>query len=293
MLKKFLLGVWNIGIIEQPINNLLNCDSTYNIRWVKHKYKDRFFADPFLYKVDKENYYILVEELPFYTSKGYVSLLTIEKRTMKLLKKEKWIEEQWHLSYPILHEGKIIPEAYRSDKVYAYDIKNGRIQQKEQIFDSGLIDQTFVKYNGYEWIFATDKENALCGLKIFYRKNKKDNWHSHIKNPVKNDIENSRPGGHFFELDGKLYRPVQDSKEIYGRRIRIMRVDELTPDKFEETEVAVFDSDKFPPFNKGLHTFNVEDGFIVVDGYKENYSFIIKPLCLKMPSLMKKLGEKR
>ena len=64
-------------------------------------------------------------------------------------------------------------------------------------------------------------------------------------------------------------------------------------DDFQETEVAVFDSDKFPPYNKGFHTFNVEDGFIVVDGYQEKYSFFIKPLCVKMPSLMKKLGEKR
>jgi hypothetical protein len=227
-----------------------------------------------------------------YAGNNY-TLSEMGKNGMKLISKERWIEEPWHLSYPIIYKGKVIPEAYRSGKVYAYnpaDIKPGA---KEVLFDSGLIDQTFLEYDGKEWIFATDKGDALSGLKIYYRNSPTDGWEEHSKNPVKKDITNSRPGGHFFEVAGVLYRPVQDSKERYGRKIRIMRVDKLTVDDFQETEVAVFDSDKFPPYNKGFHTFNVEDGFIVVDGYQEKYSFFIKPLCVKMPSLMKKLGEKR
>lgn len=293
MLNKLLLGVWNVGIIEKPVQSLLKDTADYSIRWVEHKYKDRFFADPFLYKVDENNYYILVEEFPFYANIGYISLLTVNRKTMRLINKERWIEEPWHLSYPIIYKGKVIPEAYRSGKVYAYNLDNVKSGAKEVLFDSGLIDQTFLEYDGKEWIFATDKDDALSGLKIYYRNSSTEAWKEHSKNPVKKDITNSRPGGHFFEVAGVLYRPVQDSKERYGRKIRIMRVDKLTVDDFQETEVAVFDSDKFPPYNKGFHTFNVEDGFIVVDGYQEKYSFFIKPLCVKMPSLMKKLGEKR
>lgn len=293
MLKKFLLGVWNVGIIEKSVQDLMRDNKECKIRWVKHKYKDRFFADPFLYKADAENYYILVEEFPFYANLGYISLLTVNRKTMKLTKKERLIEEPWHLSYPFVYEGKIIPEAYRSGKVYAYAAENVKVENKEVLFDAGMIDQTFLRYNGYEWIFATDKDNALGGLKIYYREDGTKQWKSHAKNPVKEDITNSRPGGHFFEMDGALYRPVQDSQERYGRKIRIMRIDKLTIDEFEETEVAVFDSDKFPPYNKGFHTFNVEDGFIVVDGYKEKHSFFIKPMCIKMPTYMKKIGEKK
>ena len=292
MLAKFLLGVWNVGIIEKPIRSLLKDGAEYSIRWLKHKYKDRFFADPFLYKADEKNYYILVEEFPFYANTGYISLLTVNRKTMKLEKKERWIEEPWHLSYPFVYKGKVIPEAYRSGKVYSYEFLATSPMEKDVVFESGLIDQTFLEYDGKEWIFATDKENALSGLKIYYRTSSKEEWTAHAKSPVKQDITNSRPGGHFFEIDGVLYRPVQDSQERYGRRIRIMRVDKLTTDDFKETEVGLFDSDKFPPYNKGFHTFNVEDGFIVVDGYKERHSFFIKPLCVKMPSLMKKLGEK-
>ena len=264
----------------------------FSIRWVKHKYKDRFFADPFLYKVDDENFYILVEEFPFYDNKGYISLLTVSRKSMKLLKKEKLIEEDWHLSYPFVKNGCIIPEAYRSGKVYEYD-KQGDQLKRNVVINKGLIDQTFVDYNGVSWVFATDKDDALGGLKILYKKPKDEDWIEHKLNPVKKDITNSRPGGKFFLLDDKLYRPVQDSKERYGRRIRIMRIDKLSEEEFEESEIAVLDSDKFPPYNKGMHTFNVENSFIVVDGYKETHSFFVKPLCIKFPRLMKKFGDNK
>ena len=292
MFEKFLLGIWNVGIIEQPISVVLGDHSKTSIRWVKHHYKDRFFADPFLYSADEENYYILVEEFPFYTHKGYISLLTVNRKTMKLKKKEPWIKEPWHLSYPFVYKGKVIPEAYRSGKVYAYECRDGQAPVKMEVFPTGLIDQTFLEYGGFEWIFATDKEDALGGLKIYYRKNADKEWKAHSQNPVKKDITCARPGGHFFEIDGALYRPVQDSEERYGRRIRIMRVDKLTPEEFEEKEVATFSSDNYPPYNMGFHTFNVERDVVVVDGYQEKYSFFIKPLCLKMPWLMKRFGEK-
>ena len=106
------------------------------------------------------------------------------------------------------------------------------------------------------------------------------------------DIRSARPGGHFFEIDGKLYRPAQDSEKLYGRRIRIMRVDKLTPTEYEETQEAVFSSEGNPPYDMGFHTFNAEDGFAVVDGYREYKSFVIKPLCIKLRPLMRFLGER-
>ncbi len=291
-LDKFILGIWNVGIIEKDIHNVMS-DKDIKIRWMRHSYRDRFFADPFLYNKDKEYYYILAEEFPFYKNIGFISLLTVDRKTMKLVKKETVIEEPFHLSYPFVNNGNIIPEAYRSDKVTSYTLQNNKVQKTDIVMDSGLIDQTFLEYNGFEWVFATDKDNPLSGLKIFYRKIGDSEWLSHAKNPVKSDITNSRPGGHFFILDNVLYRPVQDSEKLYGHKIRIMRVDTLTPDTFEETEVNEFSAKNNPPYNQGFHTFNVEDGFIVVDGYREYHSFFVKPLCIKLPKIAKMLGERK
>lgn len=292
-LEKFNLGVWNIGIIEDYASNVIKNSKDIQIKWLRHKYKDRFFADPFLYRTDEKNYYILVEEFPFYKNVGYISLLTIDKKTMMLIKKEKVIEKECHLSYPFVYNQKVIPEAYRSNQCMAYTLQNGKAEETEKIADFGLIDQTFLQYDGKEWIFATDKDNPLCGLKIFYREIGDLQWREHAKNPVSEDVKSARPGGHFFELEGQLYRPAQDSEKLYGHRIRIMRVDKLTPDEYEETEVKILSATGNLPYELGFHTFNVEDDFIVVDGYKEYKSFLIKPLCLKAAPLMKLIGEKR
>ena len=82
--RKFQIGYWNVGIIENCIQDIME-GKQYRIRWVRHRYIDRFFADPFLYKVDAENYYILAEELIFSKGKGTIVLLTVDKKTMRLI----------------------------------------------------------------------------------------------------------------------------------------------------------------------------------------------------------------
>lgn len=290
---KLKLGVYNIGIIEKSASDIINTDNDIKIRWVKHKYKDRFFADPFLYKVDDDYYYILAEEFPYYTNKGVISMLTVDRRSMKLKKRKTVIEEDVHLSYPFVYIGEIIPESFRCNKVNSYKLNDEyNIVSKTTVLERGLIDQTFLVYEGKEWVFATDADNKLYGLKIFYRDIGSDVWHEHKKSPVKSDITNSRPGGKFFELNGKIYRPVQDSEKLYGHRIRIMELVKLSETEFEEKEVKMVSSEGNKPFDMGFHTFNAEDGFVVVDGYKECTSMFIKPMCIKLPRLMKFFGER-
>lgn len=290
--EKLKLGVYNIGIIENSVEEIIKSDSNVKIRWMKHKYKDRFFADPFLYAVDEDYYYILAEEFPYYTNKGVISLLTVGRKNMKLISKKTVIEEDVHLSYPFVYHGEIIPESFRNDKVNSYKLdENNNIAFKRTIMSKGLIDQTILEFEGKEWLFATDADNKLYGLKIFYREIGTDEWQEHEGNPVKSDITNSRPGGKFFEIDGKIYRPVQDSEKLYGHRIRIMELVRLSKTGFEEKEVKMISSEGNKPYDMGFHTFNSEDSFVVVDGYREYNSLIIKPLCLKLPRLMKFLGE--
>ncbi len=292
-LNKFTQGVWNIGIIEKSIDELMESPHDYKIRWVKHNYRDRFFADPFLYEVDENYYYILAEEFPFYTNMGYISLLKIDKKSMKLISKECVIKEDWHLSYPFVLGNKIIPEAYRSGVSSQYEFNGNKIINCTKFFDKGLIDQTIIRKDGNDYLFTANKEMPLASLNIYYRKQGSENWLEHDKNPVKVDVKTARPGGKCFRWKNKLYRPVQDSEERYGRKIRIMEIERLSGNEFKEKEVISFSSDKNPPYNLGLHTFNVEEGFIVVDGYKEYKSFFTRPMCLKFPKIMKYFGEKK
>lgn len=292
-INKFLLGIWNIGVIEDCAENVVEKKCGYTVRWMKHNYRDRFFADPFLHHVDENWYYILAEEYPFYDSKGYISMLKVRRRDMKLVDRDIIICGDTHYSYPFVCGEWIIPENFRSGKTVAYRYKDGRIIEKCDVMDHGLIDQTFLIYGRKEWIFATDEDNPLCGLKIYYRDIGCEHWIEHKKNPVNVSIKNARPGGHFFRIGENLYRPAQDSDKIYGNKIRIMRVDILNELEYKETEVAVLSSESQKRYKLGFHTFNVEDGFIVCDGYQEYYSFFIKPFCLKLPWLMRRIGGRK
>lgn len=289
-LNKFLLGVWNVGIIEQPISRIFKDEKIPEIRWMKHKYKDRFFADPFLYKQDDRYYYVLAEEFIFYENVGKISLLKIDKSTMKLISKQVLIAESYHLSYPFVQGDMIIPEGYRSGATYAYRIENDAVKRLK-IFDKGLIDPTLLYKNNRYWIFAAAEKNPLSELSLFYSDYVDKEYVGHALNPVKNSIQTARPAGRFFTIKEELYRPVQDSEKRYGHRVRIMKIKELDTSTFTEEEVLCLSSEEFKPFNKALHTFNVYDNCIVVDGYKEYHSFVMKPLFLRCPELLRWLNR--
>ena len=51
-IKRNLLNIsWNIGFLN--IDKDFVNKSTWDIRWMKHNYKDRWFADPFILKVTR------------------------------------------------------------------------------------------------------------------------------------------------------------------------------------------------------------------------------------------------
>lgn len=282
------MEAWNVGVIESGIDGVFNNPGNMKIRWVKHKYRDRYFADPFLQDQDDNFYYILAEEYVYYEKKGKISRLTVEKKTMQLINKEIILNDKHHLSYPYILDDYIIPEGYHSDATYAYKKARGEVYQKIKLIDDALIDPTVLRHGDQYWIFATTKqepEDAKTKLSIFYS-NIDGEFVPHKKNPVKNDIKTSRPAGKFFEYKGKLFRPAQDSEKIYGHLIRILEVISLSEKEYKEQEVMMLSSEKSPPYNMGFHTFNVYDNCIIVDGYREYYSYILKPIFMKLKRLM-------
>lgn len=165
-------GYWNVGIIESPLEDIMKSESV-NIRWMKHKYKDRFFADPFLFKTDPDYYYIFAEEWEFVKKKGIIVLLKINRSTMKLEDKHTVIDDDFHLSYPFPEDGCIIAENYKSGALHKFIIDSNTLTavRKEKILDVPLIDPTFIEYNGKKWLFGTTKEkkeDANSKLSIFY-----------------------------------------------------------------------------------------------------------------------------
>lgn len=262
--KLFTIDVWNVAVIESSIESIMHGDN-FKIRYMKHNYRDRFFADPFLYRCDDLNYYILAEELKFYEKKGRIVLLTINRKTMRLVRKKMIIEEDYHLSYPFYKDGLIIPESFHSGCLYEYHFNGDCVVEKRLFSELPLIDATFLNYDGEDYIFGTMKgegDEAYSVLRVFKKVNSK--YTEQPFSPLKRDLVHSRCGGSFFEINGKLYRPVQNCESSYGTEIILMETN-ISENSLEEKEIVRIDASRLKKYNKKMHTFNVYKNFIVVD----------------------------
>lgn len=279
--KKFLIQTYNIGIIEKSVDKVItNGIGKGDITWLKHKYKDRFFADPFLIKEDNDYYYILVEEFLFWEEKGKITLLKVKKNDFSLSMRKVLIEESTHLSFPFCdyNGDTIIPESVLSGKTKQYhiDLETMSITDSSVILDEGLIDAAFyTDANGNKWILAAKKSNPKEDMYMYL-------YNGEIYESVNNgkimykSIEETRSAGRLFEFEGNVYRPVQDSTQRYGRQTRIMRVDRIDTSSYEASCVQIINGQNNPPYNETLHTFNVYDKCIIVDGSKDYFRFPIK-----------------
>lgn len=286
LLDIFTFEYWHIGIIKLKKNSSINEWKKQKIIWMKYKYKDRFLADPFLFKEDKDNYYIIAEEYTYYDRKGRIVLLQFNKQSLKLIKRELLINEATHLSFPYYYNKKILPENFRSGKYYSYSIKDNYYIEKQLIADLPIIDPIIHEYNGIKFLFGSFKKTALNELYLFYEENGK--WISHPQNPIVQNYNTARMAGHFFYYNGELYRPAQDCQYSYGNCVRIMKIIELSKNTFREEESNEFKSHT-KPFNQGMHTFNVENNYIIVDGYCKRF----KPFYKCFLALLKRIYKKK
>ena len=267
LMQKLQVVVWNVGFIDSSIDDLLK-GSPYTIQWMKHNYKDRFFADPFIQRMDSKYIVVLAEEYFFSEQKGRIVRLIIDRSTKALKKREVVIDKKFHLSYPFIWKDMIIPEQSASGKWYAYSMDGAN---EKQLSGMGFIDGTMFFDGTNTWLFATriveSKEDAV--RKTYRYKVIDDKPLLDTEFLIKDGLSASRPGGNFFNIDGIWYRVAQTSTEsIYGESIAICRVVENSEQRYKEDIVLNLNSHSEKRFNKGLHTLNLTEGVTIVDGFE-------------------------
>ena len=167
ILRKYVYQDWNITIAE------MNDDlSLKNIRWMKHSYNDRWFADPFIIGDTENAFIVLVEEYMHTTKLGRISRLTVSKKDCTLLKNETILDLNTHLSFPnpIVVDGKtyIYPEngAAGSTKYYAY---GEELKLEGVLSELPLADATITEINEHYYIFATFGEGCNGNILQVYK----------------------------------------------------------------------------------------------------------------------------
>lgn len=267
MHKKLSCGFWNIGIIDTPIDSIINGKTDYTIRWLKHDNIDCFYADPFPVYDDGSTVQILAEEFNYFKCKGIIVELTIDKNNMCLKNRKVVLETEYHLSFPFVDDKVIVPEQYRSGKLYAYESGIEKC-----ICDLPVIDPTLFTYNGEKYMIGTIiTQNSVDANTDLYLLKKIQGKYVLVEDyPIKKDISSSRSAGRIFKIGSYMYRPAQDCKRIYGDQVRIMRISSILKE-WNEEEVCIVDSKKSDSYNEGLHTLNVFGNYIIVDGFQHQY----------------------
>lgn len=275
---KLYLKQWGIGLAKGDIAAMIRARKfDADIQWLPLDDKTVSYADPFIFRDDKGQINILFENVSSYQLNGKISLMVCNDHFEPLLEKTV-LDTNDHLSYPFIYKEKgktyVFPENAFGGALNAYEFDpvNKSFINKREVIRQPLLDSTILKYQGRYWLFAT-----LLGpgynsdLHIFYSENLLGPYTSHKGNPVKSQLNGSRPAGNFIEVDGMIYRPAQNCANYYGESITINKINKLTEDEFSEEEYMIIEPDNSNEFDYGIHTINVAGDIIIVDGQKSYF----------------------
>lgn len=288
---------WNIGFVEQTMTDLLDKQQLGRIRWMKHSYKDRWFADPFIYKVTDKEIIVFVEEcLISDTPKGILCELHVDRKTMRLRERFVLLELDTHLSYPAIIEkdgiAYVYPEngASGSLKMYRYDEDAHKLVEPVCILNDAVADSTILFFNDTYYIVATKSKNSRENAYLYQSIDLFGEFKLVSDQPVQKNRSCSRPAGNWIEMSGKLFRPSQDCSKSYGGAMNIMRVDSLVP--FQEEIVFGINPMSYK-YHFGTHTINFSKDapLTVIDGYGYLHP-IIGRFWVKMASIKDRILNK-
>ncbi len=207
-----------------------------------------FYADPFVIE-DGGRHFLFAEAYPYASGKGVIVCAEMKRgeappafRTV--------LERPWHLSYPYVfrHEGEVylMPESGSRGGVELYravDFPNGWQLERTLLEDHALFDSTLFEHDGLLWLFAavpTPGGSDWDELNAWHAPALAGPWTPHKLNPIKSDCRSARPGGRPLRLGDRLIRPAQRCERFYGEALAWLEVTGLTPDAFEEVEIALW-----------------------------------------------------
>ena len=207
-----------------------------------------FHADPFVWVRDGQNF-LFAEAYPYAAGKGHIVGAAVDDegkpgpfRTI--------LERPWHLSYPYIFEHGsetwLAPEGSTHGGVEIYRATAFPWEwtlAHHLLPDWPLVDATIFEHEGRLWLLAgaaTPGGSDWDELFAWHAPSLAGPWTAHRLNPIKSDCRSARPGGRPLWLGGRLLRPAQRCEHCYGEALAWLEIRTLTPDAFEEREIALW-----------------------------------------------------
>ena len=268
-IKRFSNSRWDIGIITTPIEDILN-GNEIEVSWITHRYKDSWFADPFVLQETDDELVLLAEEFYKPINRGRISKLWVDKNNLTIEKKIVILELNSHLSFPAYYvKGNdvfIYPENGESGHLFLYKLnnENNRCERIATLCNKPLEDAIKCDFFGRDLLFATSQPDPNGKiLEILDWDDKKKRYVEYLTFEFQENV--ARMSGMFFRHNGKIYRPTQECNTQYGHAVTLQEVNIDDNGQFDFKEVRRLYS-VHPKYTIGMHTFNVyRNGVIMTD----------------------------
>ena len=286
IVNRLIQSRWAIGFVRDGMDSVMNSDHI-ECDWVKMP-KDRWFADPFVLDVTEKEILLLVEDYPYATRKGIISLLHIDRTTFEIKARKELLELPTHLSFPAIwrKDGHIYvyPESAKSGKLdmYEYRSETEELAFVKTICDDVVWDSYITEAFDEPLMFTAAHDDDQ--LDIYRWNDKKKRFVPEFV--VLSDKPNSRLGGAVFEYKGEYYYPAQDCSRSYGGSIDIKRI-KVESGEWKVESVKHLES-PHPKYRAGFHTLNEYRNFVVVD-VKGNRYGRLGAIINKMGKMLKRM----
>lgn len=271
---------YSIGFIENYNFDLDN----YNfdkIRWMdENHYKNGWFADPFIYRITEDEIHVLAEEFEYHNGKGRLVYLKIQKDGFKLREVIPILELSTHLSFPIYirEENKtyIYPENYQNGSliIYEFDEKTLKLINPRVLINEPMLDTQILKKNNNYYamgvIFDDGGDNSTRRLRI-YVSHSLFGPYQLVQN-INNHKKEERGAGEFIIDKKNIIRPAQSCEDRYGKEVILYGLN-WKNNEIIETEIKRIRPNTKKKNGLSLHTFNISNNYLVVDGteYRHYY----------------------
>ena len=265
-LFKYIHRHWNIAIadIDSDLNPL-------NVRWMKHDYRDRWFADPFIINEDDDTFTILAEEYMRDDRKARIAKLIVTKEDCRLLNNEAVLNLNTHLSFPNFIDVNgttfVYPENGGSGHTSFYEL-GSPLRLVGELSPLPLADAVIQEIeNRYYLLFTLGEECNGNRLMVYASDTTLGSFKPLQEVTFSDNV--ARRAGRMFKIGNRLISPAQICNNRYGEGVCLQEVN-VVGDKLSFTEVKrLYPTSKEYP--SGLHTYNVFSNHVVIDGYRFKY----------------------
>ena len=265
-----LVEEWNIGVLNRPIESLLDEDPNRDVRWLPAPAKGGSRSMPFGWHHQGQLHVV------YRRTEGSGSpsaIARIRPKPEGTLKRSRMLlEGEEPYSYPCVveHADEIlmVPEQCALGRVdlYRFDEATSELVLLRTLLDLPLASPTLFRYQGTWWLMGTSAGRADSELLAFHASTLEGPFMPHAMNPLKTDVHSARPGGTPFMVRNHLWRPVQDLGGEHPR-VRINRIVALTPELFAEEESPVLKA-MAGAWCGGMRTLSQVGAITLVDGLR-------------------------